>query len=180
MQPCAYWRALTLGVFLLSGCASAPDLVRTPSRTEASSAAPSSVVRIPPARQQSQQAGLSEVAIHAIGLVGVPYRWGGNTPQGGFDCSGLVVYVARRAQGLQLPRTVAEMSRVGQEIPVEDRLPGDLVFFNTSGHPFSHVGIYVGQNRFVHAPNEGGTVRIDNLVSAYWGPRITVFRRLSS
>jgi cell wall-associated NlpC family hydrolase len=180
MQPCAYWRALTLGVFLLSGCASAPDLVRTPSRTEASSAVPSSVVRIPPARQQSQQAGLSEVAIHAIGLVGIPYRWGGNTPQGGFDCSGLVVYVARRAQGLQLPRTVAEMSRVGQEIPVEDRLPGDLVFFNTSGHPFSHVGIYVGQNRFVHAPNEGGTVRIDNLVSAYWGPRITVFRRLSS
>lgn len=179
MQPWAYWRALTLGVFLLSGCASAPDLARTPSRTEASSAAPSSVVRIPPARQQAQQAGLSEVAIHAIGLVGVPYRWGGNTPQGGFDCSGLVVYVARRAQGLQLPRTVTEMSRVGQEIPVEDRLPGDLVFFNTSGHPFSHVGIYVGQNRFVHAPNEGGTVRIDSLISAYWGPRITVFRRLA-
>jgi cell wall-associated NlpC family hydrolase len=180
MQPWAYSRALAIGVFLLSGCASSPDLARTPARPEASSVASSSVVRIPPARHQPHQAGLSEVAIHAIGLVGVPYRWGGNTPQGGFDCSGLVVYVARRAQGLQLPRTVAEMSRVGQEISVEDRLPGDLVFFNTSGHPFSHVGIYVGQNRFVHAPNEGGTVRIDNLISAYWGPRITVFRRLSS
>jgi cell wall-associated NlpC family hydrolase len=72
------------------------------------------------------------------------------------------------------------MSRVGEEVSVEYRLPGDLVFFNTSGHPFSHVGIYVGQNRFVHAPNEGGTVRIDSLISAYWGPRITVFRRLST
>ena len=167
--------SVTLGMVLVAGCTSVPEPVRSPSRAEA----PSSAIRIPPARQQPHQTGLSEVAIHAIGLVGVPYRWGGNTQQGGFDCSGLVVYVARRAQGLQLPRTVSEMSRFGQEITVEDRLPGDLVFFNTSGHPFSHVGIYVGQNRFVHAPNEGGTVRIDSLISAYWGPRITVFRRLA-
>jgi cell wall-associated NlpC family hydrolase len=167
--------ALTVPL-LLSGCATAPS---ESSRPVASATAPSRG-GIPPARAPQGQLGLSELAIHAIGLVGVPYRWGGNTPHGGFDCSGLVVYVARRAQGLALPRTVAEMSRVGEEVLVEDRLPGDLVFFNTSGHPFSHVGIYVGQNRFVHAPNEGGTVRIDSLVSAYWGPRITVFRRLAS
>lgn len=167
--------ALTLPL-LFSGC--------TTTSPESSSPLTSATVSrhrgIPPARLPQGQLGLSELAIHAIGLVGVPYRWGGNTPQGGFDCSGLVVYVARRAQGLALPRTVAEMSRVGEEVLIEDRLPGDLVFFNTSGHPFSHVGIYVGQNRFVHAPNEGGTVRIDSLVSAYWGPRITVFRRLAS
>ena len=167
--------ALTMPL-ALSGCATAPP---ESSRPGASATAPSHGA-IPPARAPQGQLGLSELAIHAIGLVGVPYRWGGNTPHGGFDCSGLVVYVARRAHGLALPRTVAEMSRVGEEVLIEDRLPGDLVFFNTSGHPFSHVGIYVGKNRFVHAPNEGGTVRIDSLVSAYWGPRITVFRRLAS
>ena len=167
--------ALTMPLVLF-GCATAPP---ESSRPGASATAPSHGA-IPPARAPQGQLGLSELAIHAIGLVGVPYRWGGNTPHGGFDCSGLVVYVARRAHGLALPRTVAEMSRVGEEVLIEDRLPGDLVFFNTSGHPFSHVGIYVGKNRFVHAPNEGGTVRIDSLVSAYWGPRITVFRRLAS
>ncbi|MFZ9315029.1 MAG: C40 family peptidase [Burkholderiaceae bacterium] len=167
--------ALTMPL-LFSGCATvAPE-----SSPPVASASMPRHAHIPPARAPQGQLGLSELAIHAIGLVGVPYRWGGNTPHGGFDCSGLVVYVARRAQGLTLPRTVAEMSRVGEEVLIEDRLPGDLVFFNTSGHPFSHVGIYVGQNRFVHAPNEGGTVRIDSLVSAYWGPRITVFRRLAS
>jgi len=177
MQRAVIGLLMALAVpLLLSGCTTAPS---EPSRPVASATAPSHG-GIPPARAPQGQLGLSELAIHAIGLVGVPYRWGGNTPQGGFDCSGLVVYVARRAQGLALPRTVAEMSRVGEEVMVEDRLPGDLVFFNTSGHPFSHVGIYVGQNRFVHAPNEGGTVRIDSLVSAYWGPRITVFRRLAS
>ncbi|MFM1881492.1 MAG: hypothetical protein RLZZ344_1726 [Pseudomonadota bacterium] len=163
---------------LLAGCTTTSPEPRSAARLGADRLTGASV-GLPPARAATAPS-LSELAIHAIGLVGVPYRWGGNTPQGGFDCSGLVVYVARRAEGLTLPRTVAEMSRAGEEILPEDRLPGDLVFFNTSGHPFSHVGIYVGQNRFVHAANEGGTVRIDSLLSAYWGPRITAFRRLSS
>lgn len=173
------YRTFVLVAFVLGsglmGCASQTG----PGHTSTRVIATPSAIALPPARQSADLLGLSELAIHAIGLVGVPYRWGGNTPQGGFDCSGLVVYVARRAQGLQLPRTVAEMSRFGQEVAIEERLPGDLVFFNTSGHPFSHVGIYVGQNRFVHAPNEGGTVRIDSLISGYWGPRLTVFRRLA-
>lgn len=126
------------------------------------------------------QPGLAEPALHAFSLVGTPYRWGGNTPKGGFDCSGLVVYVMRRSLGTTLPRTVEQMGTAGYEIAWEDRLPGDLVFFNTTGGEFSHVGIYIGQNRFVHAPRAGGTVRLESLVSSYWGPRITAFRRVAS
>ena len=136
-------------------------------------------VVIAESRAEKNQKGLSDLAIHAIGLVGVPYKWGGNTPAGGFDCSGLVVYVAYRAKGLKLPRTVIEMSRFCNEVEVDQRLPGDLIFFNTTGHPFSHVGIYVGKNRFVHAPSEGGTVRIESLLSSYWAPRLTTIRRLA-
>jgi cell wall-associated NlpC family hydrolase len=139
---------------------------------------PGSRIVISESRAEQTQKGLSDLAIHAIGLVGVPYKWGGNTPAGGFDCSGLVVYVAYRAKGLKLPRTVAEMSRYGRDVDTDQRLPGDLIFFNTTGHPFSHVGIYVGKNRFVHAPNEGGTVRIESLLSSYWAPRLTSIRRL--
>jgi cell wall-associated NlpC family hydrolase len=112
--------------------------------------------------------------------VGTPYKWGGNTPDSGFDCSGLVVYVMHRALGARLPRTVEQMSRVGREVDAADRLPGDLVFFNTTGEGYSHVGIYIGQNRFVHAPTKGGTVRLESLLSGYWGPRVTGFRRVSA
>ncbi len=133
---------------------------------------------LPPARLEDTEKGFAEPALHAFSLVGTPYRWGGNTPAGGFDCSGLVVYVVRRATGKALPRTVEKMSSAGREVPAQDRLPGDLVFFNTTGKEYSHVGIYIGQNRFVHAPREGGTVRLESLVSSYWGPRITGFRRI--
>ena len=154
-------------LLVLTGCATTPaDRVKVPRAV------------IGESRAEKNQTGLSDLAIQAIGLVGVPYKWGGNTPAGGFDCSGLVVYVAYRAKGLKLPRTVVEMSRFGQEVDVDQRLPGDLIFFNTTGHPFSHVGIYVGKNRFVHAPTEGGTVRVESLLSSYWAPRLTMIRRL--
>lgn len=133
---------------------------------------------LPPARLEDTEKGFAEPALHAFSLVGIPYRWGGNTPAGGFDCSGLVVYVMRRATGKALPRTVEKMSSAGREVSAQDRLPGDLVFFNTTGKEYSHVGIYIGQNRFVHAPSEGGTVRLESLASSYWGPRITGFRRI--
>ena len=133
---------------------------------------------LPPARLEATEKGFAEPALHAFSLVGIPYRWGGNTPAGGFDCSGLVVYVMRQATGKVLPRTVEQMWSAGRELPAEDRLPGDLVFFNTTGKQHSHVGIYIGQNRFVHAPREGGTVRLESLVSSYCGPRITGIRRI--
>lgn len=110
----------------------------------------------------------NDVLIRAIGLVGTPYRFGGNTPEGGFDCSGLVDYVFRDIVGLVLPRTTRELIDLdAPKVQREDLQPGDLVFFDPAGR-VSHVGIYVGQGRFVHAPSRGGTVRLDQLDNAYW------------
>ncbi len=115
--------------------------------------------------------GIAEdVLFSALGLVGTPYRWGGNTPDSGFDCSGLIGYVYRGAAGISLPRTTQEMSNLrGPNVRRHALQPGDLVFFATSGgRRVSHAGIYVGQDRFVHAPSSGGTVRLDSLGASYW------------
>ncbi|MFR0688702.1 C40 family peptidase [Enterobacterales bacterium AE_CKDN230030158-1A_HGKHYDSX7] len=127
------------------------------------------VVRATPAPVYNTQAA-DDVLIRAIGLVGTPYRWGGNTPDGGFDCSGLIGYVYRDATGLMLPRSTREMITLRAPTVGRDSLQsGDLVFFATSGgRGVSHAGIYVGEGRFVHAPRTGGTVRLDSLDSAYW------------
>ena len=110
----------------------------------------------------------NDILFRAIGLVGTPYRYGGNTPQSGFDCSGLVDYVFREVAGIDLPRTAHEISQIDAPQVKRNQLEsGDLVFFR-GGRQVSHVGIYVGRGRFVHAPNEGGTVRLDLLDAAYW------------
>lgn len=145
------WLQLLL-VCLLAGCASAPE--RSPGGGSGPHAAKTEAA--------------NAVLFRAIGLVGTPYRYGGNTPQGGFDCSGLVGYVYRDAAGLALPRTTGEIA--GLDAPKVKRgqlAPGDLVFFGQRGR-VNHVGIYVGEGRFVHAPNRGGTVRIDPLDGHYW------------
>jgi hypothetical protein len=111
--------------------------------------------------------------------VGIPYRWGGNTPDSGFDCSGLVHYVLARAADVNLPRTTAEMSTRGESIEPDQIAAGDLVFFNTTGRPHSHVGIYVGKLRFVNAPSTGGTVRLDYLTNPYWAKRFDGIRRVA-
>lgn len=111
----------------------------------------------------------SDVLFRAIGLVGTPYRWGGNTPESGFDCSGLIGYVYRGAAGVSLPRTTTQMSQRGVEVGRSALQVGDLLFFATSGgRRVSHAGIYVGGGRFVHAPSSGGTVRLDRLDNSYW------------
>ncbi|RYF08591.1 MAG: peptidoglycan endopeptidase [Comamonadaceae bacterium] len=117
----------------------------------------------------------SDIAIHALGLVGTPYRFGGNTPEGGFDCSGLIGYVYRSRAGVSPPRTVAQLSGFGQAVDADELRTGDLVVFG-SGRP-SHAGIYVGDGRFVHAPSTGGTVRLDRLTSGYWSKQMTAYRR---
>ena len=111
-----------------------------------------------------------DVLFRAIGLVGTPYRWGGNTPDSGFDCSGLIGYVYRDAAGISLPRTTREMIGVrAPNIDLQALQSGDLVFFATNGgSQVSHAGIYVGEGRFVHAPSTGGTVRLDYLSNSYW------------
>jgi len=118
-----------------------------------------------------------DIAIHALGLVGTPYRYGGNTPESGFDCSGLIGYVYRHRVGTAPPRTVAQLSGWGQPIASTELRTGDLVVFGT-GRTASHAGIYVGEGRFVHAPSTGGEVRMDHLQSRHWVRQNAAFRRL--
>ena len=116
------------------------------------------------------------IAIHALGLVGTPYRYGGNTPESGFDCSGLIGYVYRNQVGTPPPRTVAQLNSWGYPINGNELRAGDLVVFGTGRQP-SHAGIYVGEGRFVHAPSTGGTVRLDHLQSRHWVRQNAAFRR---
>ena len=111
-----------------------------------------------------------DVLFTALGLVGTPYRYGGNTPDSGFDCSGLIKYVYRGAAGVALPRTTREMNAMrGITVRRDALMAGDLLFFATSGgRRVSHAAIYVGEGRFVHAPSSGGTVRLDSLDNRYW------------
>ncbi len=118
------------------------------------------------------------VLMRAISLVGTPYHYGGNTPEGGFDCSGLVTYVYRDMLDLNLPRTSRELATMqGPRIATAHLASGDLVFFG-NGKDVSHVGIYVGEGRFVHAPNAGGTVRLDRLDGSWWRDHYSGARRL--
>lgn len=122
--------------------------------------------------------GAQDVAIYALGLIGVDYRYGGNSPESGLDCSGLVRYVFQEVTGVTLPRTSREMSSIGSKIAMGDLKPGDLVFFNTRRFQFSHVGIYLGDNRFIHAPATGGEVEIARLSESYWKKNFDGARRL--
>ena len=127
----------------------------------------------------SRTSAANAVLFSAMALVGTPYRSGGNTPAGGFDCSGLVDYVFADAAGIALPRTAAQIARVeAQPIDSSDLESGDIVLFHGRGREVTHVGIYVGEGRFVHAPNKGGTVRLDRLDDTYWREHYAGARRL--
>ena len=119
-----------------------------------------------------------DVIFYSLSMVGINYRWGGASPQTGFDCSGLVSHVFRQIAGLVLPRDSYAMARLGSPVSVEDLKPGDLVFFNTMRRPFSHVGIYLGDKRFVHAPAAGKTVHVVDMTEPYWATRYNGARRI--
>ena len=158
LPPCL---ALAAVLLLVGGCSTAPPASRCAFEQPASRLSP----------EQS-----SDIAIHALGLVGTPYRYGGNTPDSGFDCSGLIGYVYQNRAGSAPPRTVAQLDRWGQPIPEQSLRTGDLVVFGKGRAP-SHAGIYVGEGRFVHAPSRGGTVRLDRLDSKHWSAQNAAFRR---
>lgn len=120
-----------------------------------------------------------ELALQAISFLGIDYKYGGDSPETGFDCSGLVHYVFSQVTGLMLPRNAQDISRVGEDITRDELQPGDLVFFNTLRRPFSHVGIYLGGHRFIHAPSRGGQVEIVNMTSRYWQKRYNGARRIN-
>lgn len=121
----------------------------------------------------------TELAMLAFSMIGIHYKYGGNTPENGLDCSGLVRYVFKEAWGTTLPRTSEEISRVGQRVETRDLQPGDLVFYNTLRRAFSHVGIYLGDNKFIHSPAAGGEVRIESMDVGYWKKRFNGARRIS-
>jgi hypothetical protein len=120
----------------------------------------------------------SALVMQAMGLLGVPYRYGGNTVESGLDCSGLVRLVFEQSVGKILPRRAADQAAATVAIDSKDLKPGDLVFFNTMRRAFSHVGIYVGDGKFVHAPSSGGRVRVEDMRTKYWSTRFNGARRV--
>ncbi|WP_157670592.1 C40 family peptidase [Chitinibacter sp. GC72] len=119
-----------------------------------------------------------EIIMVALGLLDTGYQFGGNNPEAGLDCSGLVKYVYKNALQVDLPRTAADMAQAGRTIDRADLRPGDLVFFNTLGRPFSHVGIYMGDGNFIHAPSSKGKVRIESMSNSYFASRFEGARSL--
>ena len=120
-----------------------------------------------------------DVLQRALALLGTPYRWGGSSPDSGFDCSGLVGYVFRNALGIELPRVSREMAKAGEPVAGRAALAaGDLVFFSRTGGEVDHVGIYVGEGRFVHAPRTGRDVTVSSLDTGYWSEKFLQARRV--
>ncbi len=153
---------------LLAGCAS--QSLRPPASETEPPAATAPVINA------TDRA--SSVAMQALAYLGTPYRAGGLSPQSGFDCSGLVAYVYREGAGLALPRNTYDLSHLGEPVERAALMPGDLVFYNTQRREYSHVGIYLGEDRFIHAPSSGGEVRVENLRAGYWMRRYSGARRV--
>ena len=146
---------LFLAIMLLAGCASTPEI---------------KPLLVQPAAQPG-------AVTYALSLQGVPYRYGKESPEEGFDCSGFVRYVYKK-QGVNLPRTVKDMARTLSPVAINDVHSGDLVFFNTNGQSFSHVGIYVNNDNFIHAPSQQtGHVLVSSLKNNYWQKRFIGVRR---
>lgn len=121
----------------------------------------------------------SPLTDYAQSLIGTPYKYGGNSPDTGFDCSGFVGHVYRETRGLNLPRSSQSLAIQGRVLNRDELAVGDLVFFNTRRKKFSHVGIYLGANTFIHAPSHGGRVRMDDLTQDYWRRHYNGARRIS-
>ena len=122
----------------------------------------------------------SDLVVTAMGFLGVPYRRGGSSAETGFDCSGLVRAIYGQTIGLVLPRRADEQAQATQTIEKKDLQPGDLVFFNTMRRAFSHVGVYIGEGKFIHAPRTGSSVRVENMHAAYWKKRFDGARRVDA
>lgn len=121
----------------------------------------------------------SQIALHALSLMGLNYKYGGANVDSGFDCSGFVRHVFRETLGLDLPRSSAEQSQHGRPVDVSELQPGDLVFYNTLKRAFSHVGIYLGEGRFVHSPSQGKQIEIVQMNNRYWKQRFNGARRIA-
>ncbi len=173
--PALLLACLTLASLTLAACGGGETVRKQPPLGKPSG--PTAAQRRP-LIAPNDPAAANGVLMRAIGLVGTPYRYGGNTPESGFDCSGLVTYVFRDMLDLRLPRTSRELAAIqGSRIDPNRLVAADLVFFGREGE-VEHVGIYVGDGRFVHAPRTGGTVRLDRLDGPYWREHYTGAKRV--
>ena len=142
----------------------------------ACSSTPQPPPALPPASKINAQ--MNNLAIYAMSLYDTPYQYGSKSRANGFDCSSFVQFVYENAVGIQLPRTSSEMSRMGMVLESNQLKPGDLVFFNTTHIANSHVGIYIGENRFLHAPSTGKAITLTRLNDKYWRDRYNGARRI--
>ncbi|MBC7756264.1 MAG: C40 family peptidase [Bdellovibrio sp.] len=132
------------------------------------------------AQPSNWQNKVQEVLINALSLTGIQYKYGGSSPATGFDCSGFVRYVFHNAANLTLPPTARAIAQIGKSVKKNELQPGDLVFFNTLKKAFSHVGIYIGDNKFIHAPSTGKNVQVDSMQNSYWASRFEGAQRLDN
>lgn len=154
-------RALSISLLLmLAGCATIPA---TPSSISAT--------RQPRSVTAASEKG-SSIVLYALGLIDTGYRYGGKNPSAGLDCSGMVSHIYRQAAGMHISGSAADIARRGRPVDLDKIRPGDLVFFNTRNKPHSHVGIFIGDGRFVHSPNSQGKVRTESLTQGWFAARL--------
>jgi cell wall-associated NlpC family hydrolase len=178
MSICRYFISIFL-VLCSTACAAVEPAAEPKADVVPEVAEPQTASNEPVSIDSSDWAGMvREVLMSALSLTGVKYKYGGGSPETGFDCSGFVRYVFQQAASLTLPHSARALSQLGQTISMEQLEPGDLVFFNTLKSAFSHVGIYLGGNRFIHAPSAGGSINVVNMDDAYWAKRFNGARRL--
>ncbi|MFT4171218.1 MAG: C40 family peptidase [Rhodocyclaceae bacterium] len=165
--------ASALLLCLLAACGT------TPSTPPASSPSlPEAGGRPQPRFLLGEEAYANEIVLYALGLIDTGYRFGGSNPEAGLDCSGMVAYIVQRVSGQRLPHNAAQIAAITRPIDRTALQPADLVFFNTNGQAYSHMGIYLGDGRFVHAPSSKGKVRIERLDNAYFARRFTAARTM--
>ena len=172
--PRASWYILPM-LAALAACSSAPPTpVPAPAPKKPITSKPSSP---PPFRLENQDTA-NEIVLYALSLLNTGYKFGGSNPEAGLDCSGMVSYIVAQVTGKKLPHNAAQIASITQEIERNQLQSGDLVFFNTTGQTYSHMGIYIGDGRFVHAPSTRGSVRIESMETAYFAKRFTGARSL--
>jgi cell wall-associated NlpC family hydrolase len=177
---------LAVAAWVLTACGHAPTSQPSPTVTTAPTSAPTTgasptttanpAPTSPPVYSAISAERAQAVTVYALGLVGTPYRYGGNTPESGFDCSGLIAHVYRQQAGVATPRTVAALKSWGQTLSADQLRSGDIVVFYQNTRA-THAGIYVGEGRFVHAPSTGGRVRLDSVTSGHWARQGVSYQR---
>ncbi len=173
-------KLLFLFILSLGGCSGEPSLPESAAPVPPALAPVPSPTSSPEPHAAQPVPGREELVQQALAAVGVSYRRGGDSPGAGFDCSGLVVHVYKEALGLALPHSALAQSQVGRPVSAGDLQPGDLVFYNTRNRRYSHVGLYLGDGRFVHAPKPGAAVRVERMSTGYWTRRYNGARRIDA